>query len=134
MNDRFIVEDIRLACEGPNVQVLNEDFGPDELRAFCRESELVITGRFHGMVSALAVGTPPVVLGWNHKYEEVLAQFELEGQCLPISELSSVALWEVVDRAVSCSAEITAAITENLPTVVRSAWTTIDAIDGGGVR
>jgi len=35
----------------------------------------MVTSRFHAMVSGLATCTPTVVLGWSHKYREVLSDF-----------------------------------------------------------
>ena len=37
----------------------------------------IVTSRFHAMISALVERTPLLVVGWSHKYGEVLAQFGL---------------------------------------------------------
>lgn len=34
--------------------------------------QIAVTGRFHGMVAALALGLPAIVTAWGHKYEEAL--------------------------------------------------------------
>jgi len=39
-----------------------------------------------GMVAALAVGVSPLVVGWSHKYEEVLEIFGCEGDAVDFSE------------------------------------------------
>lgn len=42
--------------------------------------DMVVVSRFHAMVGALAVGVPPLVIGWSHKYQEVMADFGLKGE------------------------------------------------------
>lgn len=49
--------------------------GSRRLIAAC---DILLTSRFHGMISALSLGVPPLVIGWSHKYAEVLAEFGLE--------------------------------------------------------
>jgi polysaccharide pyruvyl transferase WcaK-like protein len=70
----------RLARDLPGVTVDVVDYdlntaGSRRLFALC---DAVLTSRFHAMVSALTLGVPPVVIGWSHKYAEVLAEFGIE--------------------------------------------------------
>jgi colanic acid/amylovoran biosynthesis protein len=48
--------------------------GP-ECRALIAGSRLVVSGRFHGCVSALSAGVPTVLHGWSHKYAELAEDF-----------------------------------------------------------
>ncbi|WP_128891514.1 polysaccharide pyruvyl transferase family protein [Erythrobacter sp. HKB08] len=51
----------------------------DEFTALVAERELIVTGRFHMMIFALAAGTPLLALGSNtHKIEATLADAGLE--------------------------------------------------------
>lgn len=54
------------------------DVNTESIRRLMRFSDLVVTSRFHGMVAALSAAIPVVVIGWSHKYGEVLADFEFE--------------------------------------------------------
>lgn len=49
-------------------------------------SRLVITSRSHAMVAALAVGVPPLVVDWSHKYEEMLEIFACESDAVDFFE------------------------------------------------
>lgn len=48
-----------------------------ELRAVIGRCGRFVTSRFHAMISSLSMQVPTVVVGWSHKYREVLDMFEL---------------------------------------------------------
>ncbi|MDT8368845.1 MAG: polysaccharide pyruvyl transferase family protein [Longimicrobiales bacterium] len=74
---------------------VDDRFGPltpQRLRGVVAASELVVTSRFHGMISALATATPVLVLGWSHKYREVMREFGLEDDVLDFREIEEADL------------------------------------------
>jgi polysaccharide pyruvyl transferase WcaK-like protein len=73
----------------PDVALVDADLAPAQLRAVVGKADLLITSRFHGMITGLASATPTVVVGWGHKYAEVLAQFDGEHLALDYSALRS---------------------------------------------
>jgi colanic acid/amylovoran biosynthesis protein len=78
---------------------------------------MLITSRFHAMISALSTGTPVLVVGWSHKYDEVLAEMKLEGCAV---DWRSTTAERLLDRAVDLLGrgdEVRAAIDEALPAV-----------------
>ena len=56
--------------------VLSE-LNPRELRLLIGKFNLFVGSRFHSMVSSLAMKVPTLVVGWSHKYKEVLEMFNL---------------------------------------------------------
>lgn len=38
-------------------------------------AELIVSSRFHGLVSALSSGVPALACGWSHKYAELMADY-----------------------------------------------------------
>ncbi len=54
------------------------DLNTRSLRRLISLADLLLTSRFHAMVSGLSLGIPTLVIGWSHKYVETLADFKLE--------------------------------------------------------
>jgi polysaccharide pyruvyl transferase WcaK-like protein len=46
-----------------------------QTKALIGQAKFVVGSRFHGVVSALTAGVPPLVVGWSHKYEELLSEY-----------------------------------------------------------
>jgi polysaccharide pyruvyl transferase WcaK-like protein len=57
---------------------IDADLSAGELRHIVSRGSVLVTSRFHAMISGLATATPTVVVGWSHKYKEVLSDFGLE--------------------------------------------------------
>ena len=79
MNDGPVCREVvaRIA-DDPLVVGLDMDLSAGQLRALIAGSRLLVTSRFHAMISGLATCTPTIVVGWSHKYREVLADFGME--------------------------------------------------------
>jgi coenzyme F420-reducing hydrogenase beta subunit/polysaccharide pyruvyl transferase WcaK-like protein len=54
------------------------DLNTRSLRRLISLADLLLTSRFHAMVSGLSLGVPTLVIGWSHKYIETLTDFKLE--------------------------------------------------------
>ncbi len=46
-----------------------------QTKEYIGKSKLVLSGRYHAVLAALATNTPVVTHSWSHKYEQVLTQF-----------------------------------------------------------
>ena len=77
--DAILAEKLQalLKEEGHEVQLVAES-DPKKLKSFLGASRFVIGSRFHSIVAALSYGVPCVVIGWAHKYRELLADFGQE--------------------------------------------------------
>ena len=92
MNDGPVCREVAAACgDSSGVIGLDFDLTAGELRHLVAMSAVMVTSRFHAMISGLATCTPTVVVGWSHKYKEVLddfglSEFGLDSQSLRDSE------------------------------------------------
>ena len=76
MNDGPVCDEIIARLKGdPEVIGISEDLYSAELRRLVADSRVLVTSRFHAMISGLATATPTIVIGWSHKYREVLDLF-----------------------------------------------------------
>ena len=51
-----------------------------ELKSVIASSKVVISSRFHGLVSALSNGIPTIATGWSHKYHHLLKDYDADEQ------------------------------------------------------
>ena len=136
MNDGPVCREVAEACSG-DTQVLGLDFDltAGELRHLVARSSLLVTSRFHAMISGLATSTPTVVVGWSHKYKEVLDDFGLSNLGLDSSALNSPSgIADVVVRVLSSKDEISQQITAALPAVKVRSLRNFSAIAEAAVR
>ena len=54
------------------------DINTASIRRIISQADVLVTSRYHAMISGLALEVPTVVIGWGHKYRETMAYFGLE--------------------------------------------------------
>ena len=82
-------EELCKACQqhlNGNISVVTE-LNALEVKGLIASSYLVITSRFHGLVSSLNSGVPGLATSWNHKYEELFDDYGLDGYILPLDDI-----------------------------------------------
>ena len=111
-----------------NVRYYPREMFPEELRLLISRCKVLVASRFHAMIGALEKRVPVLLVGWSHKYREVLDMFELGGYAADYSELTSDKLWAEFQRLLENFEEIRAKIAENLPRVKESSRRNIKLI------
>lgn len=119
MDDRPVARAVHAAVKRrERCRLVDDPIGPVELRALIARCDLLVTSRFHAMVSALATTTPVLVVGWSHKYAEVLDEMGLVGFAADWRDADAHALaaraTDLFDRA----DEVRALIDAALPAVI----------------
>lgn len=120
MNDGPVCREVAEACGAdPGVVGIDADLTAGELRRLVSGGSVLVTSRFHAMISGLATGVPTVVVGWSHKYREVLADFGMERFGMDSTALSDpVAVAKVVVEARANRDAISREIRSALPEVI----------------
>jgi colanic acid/amylovoran biosynthesis protein len=65
-------------------------------------ADVMVTSRFHGLISALSLALPVCVIGWSHKYLEILTEFGMEDFAIDYSEVDqtlSGVIQDLLDNA-----------------------------------
>lgn len=59
-----------------------------EVKGLIASAYMVVTSRFHGLVSALNSGVPALATSWSHKYEELFNDYCISSSVLPLDDLN----------------------------------------------
>ena len=64
--------------ESSGVSLFAESFNVKEIHEIIEHCDIAIVSRFHAMIGALSSSVPVLVIGWSHKYMEVMERFGQE--------------------------------------------------------
>jgi polysaccharide pyruvyl transferase WcaK-like protein len=119
-----------LAALPPEVRseliAVEEDVHAVELLGLLGALDLAVVSRFHAMVGALCGGVPPVVVGWSHKYREVMEEFDLGERALDVHEATPARVQSSLDALRSDLSAHRVRIRSRLDTVRQSALAQIE--------
>ncbi len=94
-NDLMVCDDIYgRARDKDKVRWYHEEMDAEEIREYIARCRFLVASRFHAMVGALEKEVPVLLIGWSHKYQEVLDFFELGTYAADYSQLKPKALRE----------------------------------------
>jgi polysaccharide pyruvyl transferase WcaK-like protein len=119
-NDLLLVREIAAGVSPSSrdrVVPIERDLNTASLRAVLVPVDWMLASRFHAMIAGLSMAKPIMVLGWGHKYEEVLQQFGIEQWCFDFADLRTDFVLGHVDRFLAAKEEIRASIEARLPEV-----------------
>jgi len=78
-DDRFLCDLIKVSLDNvPDVVTLRDYYSAEKLKAIIGKMDLIIGSRYHGIIAALSQMIPTLVLGWSHKYFELLCDVGIE--------------------------------------------------------
>lgn len=105
------------------------ELSSQELRSLIGRCDLFVASRFHAMVSSLATGVPTLVLGWSHKYREVLDMFTLASWALPADGVDLATFVLKLAELDAQKAAVRRTLAERFPAVRATAMEQLDVID-----
>ena len=99
--DRRIADALNDRLERP-LAVVDE---PSALvtKAVIGVAELIVSSRFHGLVSALSSGVPALACGWSHKYAELMADYGCSDWVVDLDRTADPA--EAIDAFIAAAAD-----------------------------
>ncbi|MBF4575874.1 polysaccharide pyruvyl transferase family protein [Frondihabitans sp. VKM Ac-2883] len=110
------------------VTFIDRELSSQELRYLIGRCSFFVASRFHAMVSSLAMAVPTLVIGWGHKYEEVLEMFELQEWAFGHDKLTPSHLWSRYEALLAAQSEVKAKLDEHLPEVKKRSLKQADLI------
>ena len=105
---------------------VDHDINTQAIRVIITHADVVVTSRFHAMIAALSLAVPVFVVGWSHKYREVMADFhQHEWECdWQGADGSRIA--RQVDRLMAKRDEVVQILRSRLPEVYSRSESQID--------
>ena len=134
-NDLMICDRVYdLVSDKSNVRWYHEEMTAEEIREYIGKCRFLVASRFHSMIGSLEKKVPVLLIGWSHKYKEVLDFFELGQYAINYSQLNIVDLKKAFNDFVSEEAAIRDSIEKNYDSVMASSLENIkyasEAVDG----
>ena len=102
------------------------DLNTDGLRQIISSANLVITSRFHGMIAALSLAVPVYVIGWSHKYQEILQFFKMVEFMRDYRNIDANEIASDIAREIQAENELRKRINIALPEVMSSSLIQFD--------
>lgn len=70
------------------VRWYHKEMDAEEIREYISKCQFIVASRFHSMIGALQKKVPVLLIGWSHKYKEVLDMFHLGSYAIDFSKLN----------------------------------------------
>jgi hypothetical protein len=97
--------------------VVEHDLNAASIKRLVDRCDAALVSRFHAMIAALVARVPVVVLGWSHKYAEVMDDFGLADSVFDHAGADRDTLTGSLEACLSERSEISSRVTERLPVV-----------------
>lgn len=104
-----------------DVQLIEENMSPAELRYIISKCGLLVASRFHAMVSGLASGVPTIVIGWSHKYQEVIDMFDVSISSIAYTNLTNDKLQTTFQETYQIRSNLRKKLNQSMESVIKSA-------------
>lgn len=85
IGDLDIINQINAKLSQPSTVI--SDLNALEIKALIGKMKLVVSSRFHGVVSGLSQGIPTFTTSWSHKYETLLSDYGVPDNLLDIEKI-----------------------------------------------
>lgn len=107
---------------------VNDDVNANDIAEIISMAEILLVSRFHAMVSALTQYQSVIILGWGHKYLEVMERFGLQKFVTDHKQATVESLLEQVREAYDNRTRIQEAIANGLGDVLASSARQLESI------
>ena len=89
--DRKLADEVNARLGAEAIAVVDEG-STLATKAIIASADLIVSSRFHGLVSALSSGVPALACGWSHKYEELMEDYGCRQHMVSMGDRAS---WDI---------------------------------------
>jgi len=106
------------------------DMNADSIKELISLCNAVAVSRFHAMIASLSIGIPTLVMGWSHKYYEIMSEFNLEKYVFDHAVTKPADFLLAFEQLFSQKDDISARIMSEIPALQKLARKQIDYVNG----
>ena len=115
-DDEWLAYQVIRQTKNPHpIAVIPANHSAAELKAIIGRLEFVLASRFHSIVAAISVATPFLIVGWAHKYRELVADLNMEDSVFDVWNLSREDFFKTLQKAWSSREVIRKHLEEQYP-------------------
>lgn len=112
-----------------SIHIVEDDLDCNMLKGIIGQSHYFIASRFHSMIAALSTNTPTMVMGWGHKYKEIMNRVRAGNLCVDFSQTDVTVLKSLVDDLHQNRAAYEKGISDNLESIKESSMSNYSILD-----
>ena len=106
-NDLMVADEIYDMVKNKDmVRWYHKEMDAEEIREYISKCRFLVASRFHSMIGSLEKKVPVLLVGWSHKYQEVLDMFHLGQYAIDYSKMDTELLKKEFDSFVLAEDEI----------------------------
>ncbi len=94
-DDIYVIKKIHAGVKSKSdVRLITAEYKAEELKGLIATCDLLIASRYHSVIAATSMCVPTMVIGWGHKYNEVmkivgLSDFEIDFKAVTYEQLQA---------------------------------------------
>lgn len=120
-NDLMVCDKIYDSLEDKSMtRWYHKEMDAEEIREYIGSCRFLVASRFHSMIGSLEKKVPVLLIGWSHKYKEVLDFFELGQYAIDFTKLDLEDLKAAYKKFVEDEDTIRANMDKNFDSVMAS--------------
>ncbi len=101
-----------------NICIISDSYSPEELKGVISRCDVFISSRFHAMIASLGSIVPTMVIGWSHKYYEIMEMFNQQKFVVVDENITQKIVNKMFDRLWMDKENIRNEIGRRLPDII----------------
>ncbi|MCG7929620.1 MAG: polysaccharide pyruvyl transferase family protein [Candidatus Thiodiazotropha lotti] len=103
-----------------NLYAVDFDINTNGIKSLMSVCRIVLVSRFHAMIAALSAKQPVIVIGWSHKYKEVMDAFDLGELVYDFKQTQMAPILQSIVTIIDDDREVKNKLEQQLPGVIAS--------------
>jgi polysaccharide pyruvyl transferase WcaK-like protein len=105
---------IEAGVSSESIVAVDFDINTNGIKQIMPYCKILLVSRFHAMIAALSAKLPVIVLGWSHKYLEVMESFELAELVYDFKQVDMNAIAESIQQIIEDGGSVKAKLEQHL--------------------